>query len=219
MKTLIIDTAGIRGGVALAVQDRIVARGEWNEPKRQSEILWPLLVEMAEELKWPLNTIEGVVVSNGPGRLTGLRIGLATAKQFCLTSGAKLCQISIFDQILADLGEDCPPALLVGENCGSILPIQFHAPNGEVAPPRGLAVTGLSTELKTVCSEPPCLIVGPGVAKWHEQLEESFPGVTLDVIETSLESLAKCGWKKLQNGQFTDPIEAGPLYLAPAVQR
>lgn len=81
---LAIDTSSLVLSCALAEEDRLIA--EWTVQKRltHSEQLIPHMDEMIKEAGVSKKDITAVAVSIGPGSFTGLRIGLATAKNAVL---------------------------------------------------------------------------------------------------------------------------------------
>lgn len=80
MKTLFLDTAWKNLIVAL-LEDGKLVNGECQEAfKRQSETLFVVLKQLLEKTDWTLEDIDQVVVTNGPGSYTGLRLALTSAK-------------------------------------------------------------------------------------------------------------------------------------------
>jgi len=76
---LAIDTATDVASVAVSVGDRTVARSTRGARQHAAQIL-PLVQEVLALAQLPLAQLEGVVVGDGPGSFTGLRIGWAVAK-------------------------------------------------------------------------------------------------------------------------------------------
>ncbi|MGE5175062.1 MAG: tRNA (adenosine(37)-N6)-threonylcarbamoyltransferase complex dimerization subunit type 1 TsaB [Hyphomicrobiales bacterium] len=74
-----IDTAGPRGGIALAREGRAVASAPL-APGGHSGRLAPAVARLLEEAGLALGDLAAIAVSEGPGSFTGLRIGLAWAK-------------------------------------------------------------------------------------------------------------------------------------------
>lgn len=80
MKTLFLDTAWKNLIVAL-FEDGELVEGECQEAfKRQSETLFVTLKALLEKAHWTLQDIDQVIVTNGPGSYTGLRLALTSAK-------------------------------------------------------------------------------------------------------------------------------------------
>lgn len=79
MKTLFIDTHSERLDIAVIIDDKIfnkVVTGNRNH----SEIAIPTLVEVLNCASLELKDIDQIIVVNGPGSFTGVRIGVTIAK-------------------------------------------------------------------------------------------------------------------------------------------
>ena len=102
MIALVIDTAQMAGGVALLRGEETVAERRWTGERRHSEVLWPSITDMLGEQDLALSDIDAVIVSLGPGRLTGLRIGLTVAKTICTQTRARLVAVPETDDLITD---------------------------------------------------------------------------------------------------------------------
>ena len=79
VRTLLIDTAGQDGVVALTEGDHVVA--EARLPGRTaSEGLMPAIRRMFGEAGWKVSELTAIGVVQGPGSFTGVRVGLSAAK-------------------------------------------------------------------------------------------------------------------------------------------
>lgn len=97
---LAIDAATTSASVALYKEGNVLADFTINNGYTHSENLLPLIdgaLKFAGEKK---NDVTDVIVSNGPGSFTGIRIALATAKAFCHASGANLYTLSTLDALV-----------------------------------------------------------------------------------------------------------------------
>lgn len=83
MITLCMDTSTQFLVIALIRDDQIVAKFQEKCWKKQSEELFPRLMELMKEAGLEPEDIGQVVVSEGPGSYTGVRIAMTVAKVFC----------------------------------------------------------------------------------------------------------------------------------------
>ncbi len=85
MNTLFIDTHSEKILLYL-VLDRHIIKKEITSDKTHSENAIPLLKSLLDENNFKLNSLNQIVVINGPGSFTGVRIGVTIAKTiaFCL---------------------------------------------------------------------------------------------------------------------------------------
>ena len=105
MKTLCMDTAHKNLIVGLYENDRRVcgiAKEAW---KRQSEDLFPAIVECMEKAGWDSMDLDEVVITDGPGSYTGVRIAMTVAKVLCTRLHLPLYTISTL-QLYAGLDEE-----------------------------------------------------------------------------------------------------------------
>lgn len=74
------DTSGVTGSVAVAQGAEVLARATLGERREHASTLIPTIAEVLEEAGVDRGELSGVVVGEGPGSFTGVRIAAATAK-------------------------------------------------------------------------------------------------------------------------------------------
>lgn len=79
MKTLFIDTHSEKVLLGICNESKLTIIEKTSE-KSHSEIVIPSLNELLENTKLTLNDIDEIIVVNGPGSFTGVRIGVTIAK-------------------------------------------------------------------------------------------------------------------------------------------
>lgn len=96
-RLLLIHTAGAEGTVALAEDEvggaRVVASAVL-PGRTSSERLVPQIRILLESAGWHLAELAAVVVVNGPGSFTGIRVGLSAAKGLSEAGGVPLIAVS-----------------------------------------------------------------------------------------------------------------------------
>ena len=112
MKILGLDSSGIVASVAIVEDDVLIAEYTVNYKKTHSQTLLPMLDEIAKMTELDLNSIDAIAVAAGPGSLTGLRIGSATAKGLGLALKKPLIAIPTVEGLAYNLydisGLICP---------------------------------------------------------------------------------------------------------------
>jgi len=96
MRFLLMHTSGSEGSVALAdteAADAVVA-SETLPGRSSSERLVPAVRRLMEASGWRLRDLTAVVVVDGPGSFTGVRVGLSAAKGLCEAGGVPLIAVS-----------------------------------------------------------------------------------------------------------------------------
>lgn len=87
MKLLSLDTCSLYGSLALTDGERLVAELTTLGALNRNEQLFPLLEQLLSLVGWTFQSLDGFVVSRGPGAFTGLRIGIATVQGLSLATG------------------------------------------------------------------------------------------------------------------------------------
>ncbi|WEV54263.1 tRNA (adenosine(37)-N6)-threonylcarbamoyltransferase complex dimerization subunit type 1 TsaB [Leuconostocaceae bacterium ESL0723] len=120
MKILAFDTSNQAMTVSLAEDQHLVQTYQTNVARNHSVELLPAIQEVLKRQGWQLKDLDRLVVAEGPGSFTGLRIGLTVAKVLADTLKVPLVDVSS----LAILAEQVP-----GD--GYVLPL-FDARNNNV---------------------------------------------------------------------------------------
>ena len=93
MITLCMDTSHVFLALGLIEDDRILASFQEKCWKKQSEEIFPRLIEMCDSVNITPEMIDQIVISKGPGSYTGVRIAMTIAKIFCTMKNAPLYTI------------------------------------------------------------------------------------------------------------------------------
>lgn len=104
MKTLCMDSAHKHLVIVLIEDGQIKTACEMECWKRQSETLFPELMSCFQRVGWDVNDIDEVVITDGPGSYTGVRIAMSVAKVLCSSKKIPLSCISSL-QLYAGLSE------------------------------------------------------------------------------------------------------------------
>ncbi|TPE69399.1 tRNA (adenosine(37)-N6)-threonylcarbamoyltransferase complex dimerization subunit type 1 TsaB [Halalkalibacterium halodurans] len=94
MKTLAIDTSTYVMGVAILDGNQLVGEVTTNLKKNHSLRLMPAIESLMKEVGVAPNEFERIVVAQGPGSYTGVRIGVTTAKTLAWSLGISLVGVS-----------------------------------------------------------------------------------------------------------------------------
>lgn len=84
MNTLIIDTSHRYLAVGLVKDGLVVAQKQEEMNKQQSEYLVPFVEEVLETAGMSVQDLNQVVVTDGPGSYTGMRIGITFVKSIAM---------------------------------------------------------------------------------------------------------------------------------------
>jgi len=94
LKTLFIDSTRKSLSVALAADSKLLFVSNVNSYSKHSNFLMNEIKNILEKGKISIYEIDDIVVLNGPGSFTGIRVGVTIAKTICWTLSKKLYQMS-----------------------------------------------------------------------------------------------------------------------------
>lgn len=215
VKILAFDTSNKTLTVSVMAENIVLGEITTNVNKNHSVTLMPAIAELMEKVALTPQEIERIVVAQGPGSYTGLRIGVTTAKTLADTLHCELVGVSSL--------------ALIAANCrnyaGVIVPL-FDARRNNVytglyqwvadelqmiQADRHMALADLLVQLK---NEDDILFVGEDVAKFAAEISESLPTAKINKIShwqlPSGAVLAELGAKK---APVTNIDTFSPLYL------
>lgn len=82
MRILGIESASLVASVAIVTDDVITAEYTVNLKKTHSQTLLPMIDEIVKMLEVPLESIDAIAVSGGPGSLRGFGLALRQRKDW-----------------------------------------------------------------------------------------------------------------------------------------
>lgn len=210
-KFLHIETATKVCSVALSENGRLKDIIEMTDDKYiHSEQLTIFIEKICAKNEWDFTKLDAIVVTEGPGSYTGLRIGVSTAKGLCYALGLPLIAVNSIESIAAQAKIQYPNSVV----CAAI-----DARRNEVFSSiygiDGGVVKSLSADVLSVDSYAefrPFVLCGDGA----EKAFEIFADDTI-VLEATILSSAKgqvqIAFKKFQAKDFEDVAYFEPFYL------
>ena len=103
MKILAIDTSNHPMSVALVEDDQLLATTTLNMVRNHSIFLLPVIDDLFQKVQWQPQDLDRVVVAQGPGSYTGIRIAVTTAKVLADTLDIELAGVSSLKTVAANL--------------------------------------------------------------------------------------------------------------------
>ena len=158
------SVVGVAVGRAGARVDQMVSH-QVTTDRRHAEELTPLLALTLEQAGLQLSDIECFVVDVGPGRFTGLRVGLATVRTLALVTARPLVGLTSLE-ILAGAEADRPLLAVIDARRGEVFQQRFE-PDGSAGP----ASVGSPDDLAPVPAGDPVAVVavGDGADRYGQQ--------------------------------------------------
>lgn len=126
MYTLFIDTHFKNINLCLYENVKIINKTTLKDVKSTSECTMPEIINLLAKSKIESQNISNIIVCNGPGSFTGVRIGVTIAKTFAYCTNANIYTIDSLT--LASLSYTGDNYIAVKENNGIYL-AKFHNEN------------------------------------------------------------------------------------------
>lgn len=103
MKLLAIDTSNHPMSVAVVENDQLLATETLNMVRNHSIYLMPAIDKLFKVVKWQPGDVDRIVVAQGPGSYTGIRIAVSTAKVLADTLKKELVGISSLEVLARNI--------------------------------------------------------------------------------------------------------------------
>lgn len=219
MRVIALETSSTVASVAIVNDKKIETEIFLNNKLQHSTVLFPMIENVLNSLSINMDSIDGVVVSGGPGSFTGLRIGVATGKGLVQGSNRKFIGISTLDSLAYQNsnfnGLVCSIMDALHDNVYTALYKNAGEDVEKVLEYDALHIDELLDKLKSFDER--IIFVGDGVLLHREKIKE----VLLDKAEIALpmncspraSSLGLLGVERISKGQEDSIYSYGPLYI------
>lgn len=218
MRILCLDSATEAAACAVIEDNKLLGEIIINYKKQHSVILMTIIDNILKQTNTSINTIDGFVVSKGPGSFTGLRIGMATVKGLSQGTNKPFISISSLDALAYNMayteGIICPILDALRNNVYTALYTFEDNKLKRLTEYMVISMDELLDLLKAK-SSPTCFI-GDAVPIFKEKIQNSllnvmFAPTHLNVVRAS--SLGELGFMALSNGSHDNLYSCAPLYI------
>ena len=190
MKVLAFDTSSKALSLAILEDKQILAETTINIKKNHSITLMPAIDFLMASLDWTPKDLDRIVVAEGPGSYTGLRIAVATAKTLAHTLNIEL------------VGMSSLLALVPTQQEGLVVPVMDARRNNVYAgfyenakPVMSEAHLSFAEVLEKVKDADQVTFVGE-VDAFVEQIQEQLPQASYQETLPNAANLALLAWDK-----------------------
>ena len=190
MKVLAFDTSSKALSLAILEDKQLLAETTINIKKNHSITLMPAIDFLMESLDWTPKDLDRIVVAEGPGSYTGLRIAVATAKTLAHTLNIEL------------VGMSSLLALVPSQQEGLVVPLMdarrnnvyagFYENENPVLPEAHLSFAEVLEQVKDAEQ---VTFVGE-VGAFAEQIQERLPQANYQETLPNAANLALWAWDK-----------------------
>lgn len=219
MKILALDTSGQNCSVCILDEEKVICDFNLSIATTHSETLLPIIDTLCKFSKIDLEDIDVLACALGPGSFTGLRIGIATLKGFCLGAPKKVVGISTLEALAYNVSEfDGIICSVLDAKNNNVYAGIYKYENGKPTRIRDYITEDLETLieiLKEYTSK--VMFVGDGAKNFKEKLSDEFLGnayfAPVHLNNQLASSVAKAALDRALNNDFDDIDKLNPLYL------
>jgi tRNA threonylcarbamoyladenosine biosynthesis protein TsaB len=208
-----IDTATWTAAVGVTRDGVVLAEGVHRESKSHTASLASLIERALADAAVPIEAIEGVAVSIGPGSFTGLRVGLALAKGIAFAGAVPMVAVPTLEGLawVADAPPGATVCAALDARKREVYAALFAAdPDGprRLTEDAALAPAALAAQL-----DAGCVVVGDAGEVYGELLGARATVRPFATHHPRGGVIARLGWQRLQAGEAADLGALEPVYV------
>ena len=218
MLTLAFETSAKAASVALTENGKLLGEHYQNTGLTHSQTLMVMAEDLLKQCNKTVSDVTAVAVAEGPGSVTGVRIGVAAAKGFAWGAELPCYGVSTLEAMAESLGiwqgYVCP---VMDARRSQVYNALFYVNRGvpeRIREDRAIALADLSKELAEL--EGPIFLVGDGSNLTHKTLHDAIPDLVLPPehrMHQRAVGVALLAEKKAAAGESGDANALAPNYL------
>ena len=188
MKILAMDTSNQPMALALVEDNKVLSEKQTNEKRNHSIQLLPMIAEMMQEVAWTPAMLDRVVVAQGPGSYTGVRIGVTTAKTLATTLNIELIGVSSLAVLVENVEQTDVLVVPIFDARNENMYTAIYENKNAIWNDQHTNLTNLITKLKEVKNNKKIVVVGE-----YENFVEKLTNVFTTDIEFTTVNLPTGG--------------------------
>jgi tRNA threonylcarbamoyladenosine biosynthesis protein TsaB len=224
---LAIDTATDVASVAVGVPPSAEAGSFVRGARRHAAEIIGLIDHALKQAGLNPTDLEGIVIADGPGSFTGLRIGWAAAKGLAQQAGLPLCAVPSLMAAAAGAAAQLGPVpiaacydALRGQVYGALYVVRPGARDGTGGTVETLAAPAVMTMVEFARAAParPAAVVGDGATRYPDEVRRwsGTAPVALESLIPNATTLLSLFRREGAARALDDPLGAEPVYGRPA---
>lgn len=203
--------------VALADESGLVAREYLSSARRHTRDLAPVMRDLLAKTEWEPKSIDLVIVDEGPGSYTGLRVGIVTAKLFAYATGAALIAVDAMVALAADAPKGFATVRpIIDAQQGLVYAATLSRGDEEIEPSFILPTHVIPAKEWAAQLRPDEFVTGPAISRFADLIPEGISAASPGRFNPSTHALWEIGRKRFRSGQRDDIWSLEPRYLRPS---
>ena len=150
MRILYIDTSSSYLYTAIVEDDNVLAEIKEEYGQSLSEVALPKIVSMFKKTKLEANEIDKIIVVNGPGSFTGIRIGITIAKVYAWSLNIPITTIYSLEAMSLSGNPKKVHVPMINARRGYVFAAIYDENQKVILKPQHILITNLEKELKSI---------------------------------------------------------------------
>lgn len=229
MRILALESSAVAASACVMEDEKILSEFYMNTRQTHSQTLLPMAKAALDCAGLPVNEMNLLAVSAGPGSFTGVRIGVACIKGLAFPDNKSCCGVSTLEAMAMNLrGQQALVCAVMDARCGQVYNGLFLTGENRVqrlTEDRALSMEELAAELPTWMKEReiPLILVGDGARLCFES--PYFADISCALAPEHLRmqrasGVAEAARQAFLEGNTVSPERLAPIYLRlPQAQR
>lgn len=147
MRILYIDTSSSYLYTGIVEDDKLIVAIKEEYGQSLSEVALPKIAELFEESKLTPRDIDKIIVVNGPGSFTGIRIGLTIAKIYAWSLSIPITTILSLEAMAISSNKSISHIPMIDARRGYVFSAIYDKDNNELLKPQHITIDKLKKEL------------------------------------------------------------------------
>jgi tRNA threonylcarbamoyladenosine biosynthesis protein TsaB len=212
-----IETATTVCSVALAMEGKIIALKELNEPNIHAQKITLFIQEVLQNAGSTFDAVDAVAVSSGPGSYTGLRIGVSTAKGLCFALNKPLIAVETLAAMSSGFaanfnpGENVLLCPMIDARRMEVYTSLFDVSGNTIEPTSAKIID--ATSFADFLKDHRIIFFGDGADKCREALGTNHNAMFNSDFSNSAAYLTALAANKFKANDFEDVAYFEPYYL------
>ncbi|ANE51152.1 tRNA (adenosine(37)-N6)-threonylcarbamoyltransferase complex dimerization subunit type 1 TsaB [Flavisolibacter tropicus] len=206
-----IETAVEGASICLAKDQELIAFKENKDIRDSAAWLHQAIHLLLQENTTPIQRLQAIAVSAGPGSYTGLRVGMATAKGLCYALQVPLITLGTLE-IMAAAAKEVTTDLLcpmIDARRMEVFTAVYDKNEQVLLPPHNRVLD--TTSFADILENNSITFFGNGSQKWKELTDNK--NAHFAAIEFSAKDMIAMAAANYQRQAFTDLAYSEPLYV------
>ncbi len=218
MKLLALETSTENCSVALLNEDKITFKSEL-APQHHAEIIITMIDELLKESSLSKDDLDGIVLSQGPGSFTGVRIAASTAQGLALGLDKKVALVTSLEALAIESIADSnsTPDYVVSSidaRMGEVYLAVYKYADNELTlldEERVLKPEDAITRIESLLKSDNYLLAGSGILVLQKHGFKPDANVSANFPQAQF--ILKKGKELFEKGKTVDASQALPLYV------